>query len=249
MTLPPPADPSPSDRPRRRSRWSAAAAAGFVASLVLLAVIAVIAAIAPVRSVVGLPGGPEVRAARALVTEALRVPAGELRFESVLFDTASAPALDPARTHALAQAADSLLERARLRALAEPRIPALQGHLALAQRHYADAEVRYRRAIDLAAHTSEARLGLGVTLALRADATLDQRDARALTLMAIAQFAAVRRDAPCYPAALYDRALLNARCGRRREAEQSAREYRTIDSTSLWAQRLNRASALRPAAR
>ncbi len=234
----PPAVPPPVAEIERRLKWSAAAAVVFVAVLALLAVLAVLAAVTPIHSGVGLPDAPEVRAARALVAGALRVPSGDLRFESALFDAGPAPHLDPASAHVLAARADSMLERARMRALTEPRLPALQGHLALTQRHYDEAERQYRHAIDLAAHTSEARLGLGVALALRAEATRDQRDARALTLMAIAQFAAVRPDAPCYLAALYDRALLLARVDRAAEAARFTREYLAADSTSPWAARL-----------
>jgi hypothetical protein len=222
----------------RRIRWSSAAVVVFIASLALLAVMSVIAAVTPVHSVSGLPDGPEIRAARAQVASTVRVPADGLRFESALFDPAPAPGLHPAAVRMMAASADSLLEIARRRALGDPRIPALQGHLALARHHYAEAERRYRSAIDMAAHTSEARLGLGVALALHAEDTPDQREARALMLRSIAQFAAVREDAPCRQAALYDRALMLWRAGRRREAEAFTRDYLREDSTSVWSARL-----------
>ncbi len=238
MNSPSPAVPPPVAELERRIKWSSAAVVAFIAILALLTVLAVLSAITPVRSVVGLPDDPDVRAAHAQVAGRLGVPAGDLRFESALLDRPLARFPGPAATRALALAADSLLERARRRALTDSRIPALQGHLALAQRHYPDAERLYRHAIDLAAHTSEARLGLGVALALRAEATRDQRDARALTLMAIAQLAAVRRDAACYPAALYDRSLLLWRVDRTHEAARTTAVYLASDSTSPWAARL-----------
>jgi hypothetical protein len=247
MTTAPPVVPPPIPPPaaalERHFKWSSAAMGVFILALALLAVMAVVAAITPVHSRVGLPDDPDVRAARALVATTLAVPTGDLRFESALFEP-GASSLVPAVAAVRARAADSLLERARMRALAESRIPALQGHLALALRHYEAAERLYRHAIDLTAHTSEARLGLGVALALRAEATHDQRDARALTLRAIAQFAAVRADAPVHAVALYDRALLLARVGRTREAVACAREYFAGDSTSAWSARLREATAI-----
>jgi Flp pilus assembly protein TadD len=242
MSSPPRPIPPPVAELERRIKWSSAAVVVFVASLALLASMAVIAAVTPIHSVDGLPDDPEVRAARAQVASTVRVRADGLRFESALFDPAPAPGLHPAAVHMMAVVADSLLERARARLLTDSRIPALQGHLALAQRRYVEAERRYRGAIDLAAHTSEARLGLGVALALRAEDTRDQRDARALLLQAIAQFAAVRDDAPCRAAALYDRALLLWRVGRRREAEAFTRAYLREDSTSAWSARLREES-------
>jgi hypothetical protein len=224
----------------RRIKWSAAGVFMFVGLLSGLAVLAVLAAITPVRSVNGLPDDRAVRAARVVVAGHVRPATGDLRFASALFEGGSGPPLSPAAAWHLLDEADSLLEGARLANLAEPRIPAFQGHLALARRRYPAAERLYRHAIDLGAHTSEARLGLGLALALRSELASDQREARALLLAAIAQFAAVREDAPAYEAALYDRALLLARAGRRGEAARFAREYLARDSTSGWAERLRR---------
>jgi tetratricopeptide (TPR) repeat protein len=252
MDPPSPAVPPAVAGLERRLQWRAAGVFMFVGILAALAVLSVVAALTPVRSVAGLPRDPAVGLARDAVHGVVPVAAGDLRFESALFggapvaplDSAGRPR-DPGRLQAALARADSLLEAARLRDLPDSRIPALQGHLALARGRYEVAERLYRHAIDLAAHTSEARLGLGVALALQARHTGDARAAQALTLRAIAQFAAVRRDAPVYAAALHDRALLLARAGRPREARAHAREYLALDSTSAWAERLRAETAPR----
>lgn len=244
MSTTPPAVPVPAADLPRRMNWRLAGMLTFLGVLAALAVLAILALLAPIHSVTGLPDDPRVRAARDAVAGRVRVPTGDLRFESALLGGAPAARIGPAERAAIARA-NRLLESARLAAIADSRIPAFQGHLALALRRYPDAERLYRQAIDLSAHTSEARLGLGIVLALEAEHTRDQRDAHALELMAIAQFAAVRRDAPEHAAALYDRALLLARVGRMAEARRFAREYQAADSTSAWAERLRRETAER----
>jgi hypothetical protein len=104
-------------------------------------------------------------------------------------------------------------------------------------REAADAGITF---LDLAPSYGEARLGLGVTLALRAAAEGDDARARGLRLRAISQFAAVPKADPCYQAALYDRVLLLPGVGQADEARRWAREYLTRDSASAWAVVLRR---------
>jgi hypothetical protein len=78
-----------------------------------------------------------------------------------------------------------------------------------------------------------------VALALDAQRTGDPWLRRALTLRAIAQFAAVDPTEPEYPHALYDRALLLLEVGRGLEANDLARQYHVLDPSSEWAQRLH----------
>ena len=106
------------------------------------------------------------------------------------------------------------------------------------------AERGYRAVLYFGDHCPEAHLGLGVTLALEAQLERDLLRARALQLQAAAQFAAVsERDAP-YLAALYDRAVMLERVGRRDEARRWARAYLALDPASGWAEKLKRALAL-----
>src|SRR5436309_2792947 len=61
---------------------------------------------------------------------------------------------------------------------------------------------------------------------------------RALLLQAIGQFAAVGERDPVYEAALYNRAVLLVKVGRREEARRLARRYFARDPSSPWAGRL-----------
>src|SRR5262249_9412918 len=121
-----------------------------------------------------------------------------------------------------------------------PRVRAALGALALARHDYAPAASHYREACERAPHYGEGRLGWGVALALDAERTTDPWQRRALTLRAIAQFAAVDAADAEYAAALYDRAHLLADAGRHLEAMALARTYLGLDSTSKWADQLRR---------
>lgn len=206
----------------------------FLASLVALAAIALAVMRAPVRIVSGLPDEPEVARARALVENRLAVESGELRVVSSLLGETGAA--DPA----LATAAERILAPARARRPGDARLTAALAGLRLAAHRYAHAERLYRQALDREPHYGEARLGLGVALALRAAAEGDPERARGLRLRAISQFAAVPPGDPCAEAALYDRALLLARVGRGAEARSHAREYLALDPASAWATLLRR---------
>jgi len=117
-------------------------------------------------------------------------------------------------------------------------VRAALGALALARHDYTAAATRYREACERAPHYGEGRLGWGVALALDASRTADPWQRRALTLRAIAQFAAVDASLPEYPHALYDRARLLAEVGRATEARTMADRYLALDPSGPWAERL-----------
>jgi hypothetical protein len=184
--LPPAATPTVREI-ERRIRWRAMAVVLFLALLLGLAVVALVPMLAPPPIVSGLPADPDVTAAAALVRGRIVPATGELRsFSSLL---GAGPAVRGATPDEVAIAeAVALLARARDRNPAEPRILAGLASLDLARGRVGEAERRYREAIDLAEAFGEARLGLGVTLALGAAGAEREPQARGLLLQAIAQF-------------------------------------------------------------
>lgn len=225
----------------RRLHWRVLSIGVFVALMVLLAVVAAVSVLTPPRLVAGLPDDAEVTAARAILLTRLPMRTGALRFRSALAGEAPPGAVFGDREARLAERAALLLERARTRHRGDPRLEVALAHLDLARQRHALAERRYRAVTDRGVDSPEARLGLGVTLALQADAETDPERVRALRLEAIAQFAAVDpRDSTIEPA-LYDRTLLLARVGRQPEALRVMREYAARDSVSPWAGRLRQA--------
>jgi tetratricopeptide (TPR) repeat protein len=222
----------------RRINWRALSLLLFLAALVGLGVVAALSQVFRPRQLEGLPDDPRARAARDTLSGALTLGFDGLRFTSALTGPAGrsrpVPRADPARL----ERAERLLREVEREHPLEARASASLAHVELARRHFDRAERLYRHALDLNAHCSEARLGLGVALAERALTQPDPLQARALELRAVAQFAGVRGDAQVYPEALYDRAMLLARVGRALEAQQRAREYFAGDDTSAWAGRL-----------
>jgi tetratricopeptide (TPR) repeat protein len=87
---------------------------------------------------------------------------------------------------------------------------------------YTAAATRYRRVVDRYTNYPEARLGLGMALALSGEIERNHLAQRQKFLRAIAQFAAVKPGDTEYPEARFDRALLLERVGRREEAEALA---------------------------
>jgi len=211
-----------------------------------LLLMAVVTLFAPSSPVVGLPDDPDARAARELVRGLTPVRGGTLRFQSALlaFDSTARPivAADAWRV----SAATTLIVRAQARAPRDPRLKISMAHLDLARRLYTRAETGYRSALYFGDHCPDAHLGLGVTLALGAQAERDVVHARSLQLQAIAQFAAVRPDDEPWLAALYDRAMLLEQVGRGDEARRWAGVYLGHDPASPWAQQLRRELALAP---
>ena len=214
----------------RRLHWRVLSIGVFVALMVMLAVIAAVSVLVPPRLVAGLPDDPDVTAAIGLVHARLPMRAGTLRFCSTLAGEAPPGAVFGTDEARLAERATLLLERARTRHRGDPRLEVALAHLDLARQRHLLAERRYRAVTDRGVDTPEARLGLGVALALQADAERDPLRSRALRLEAIAQLVAVDPRDPAFGPALYDRALLLARVGRRAEALRVAREYAARDS-------------------
>ena len=204
--------------------WPRTALLGFAAMLISLTTVATVSWLSPVRILTGLPDDPDVAAARAVVGDGVVVGSGNLHFASSL-GVASSGA-EPVTELAVADRAqrcaraEARLRIAEQRFPNDARIPAALGHLALATDRMEVAERRYRRAIDLAPSYGEARLGLGMALALRAGTTINVSLARALILRAIAQFAAVPDHDPSHGLALANRVVLLRRIGRGAEADR-----------------------------
>lgn len=206
----------------------------FLLALLVLAAIAVSSLRTPPRIVTGFPGDARAANVRAALGNGLRADTGELRFQAALLDNVG----DMSTARALEAA--SSLRPALVRRPFDPRLHAALASLVLAAGRLPTAERHYRAALDLAPSYGEARLGLGVTLALRAAAEQDEPRARGLRLRAISQFAAVPEADPCYEAGLFDRALLLARVGHMDEARRWAQAYLARDPASPWANALAR---------
>ena len=227
----------------RRLRWRFAPLLLFLAMMVGLGVVAAVSLLVPRRTVAGIPGDADVHAAFARIRGEGPVGMGALRFRSELTGEAGPGFSQP--DPAAAAEAQELLARAQARSPLDARVLTARAHLHLARRMFDHAERRYRRALVLAPHYGEARLGLGVALALHAENEADPLEQRSLRLQAVAQFAAVPAGDPVRAHALYDRATLLAQLGRRAEAERWAREYLSGDSGSAWADSLAARLALR----
>jgi tetratricopeptide (TPR) repeat protein len=195
----------------------------------------------------GLPDDPAVRAAQALLKDVPPATSGPLRFRCELVGAGAEepPGARSRRELGAAEAArvamaEQWLLAARRRQPRDIRLRCAVAHLDLAAQRFERAEREYRETLDRAPRYGEARLGLGVTLALAAATGGDRSRARRLRLEAIAQLAAVEADDPSYLPALYDRALLLRQVGRREEAVLWARRYLARDPTGRWAETLVR---------
>jgi len=186
----------------------------------------------------GLPVDAALLEATGLPDASLGVLAPGLRFRAAAFGGDAAGHANDAAALARVHAAEQALAHYTRRHPGEPRVRAALGALALARHDYTAAATRYREACERAPHYGEGRLGWGVALALDASRTADPWQRRALTLRAIAQFAAVDASLPEYPHALYDRARLLAEVGRATEARTMADRYLALDPSGPWAERL-----------
>lgn len=248
----PPMHPSPSRAPRaaafeRWLRWRVLSIVVFAALMVGLAVTAGFALFAPIHPPSGLPADADVQAARALAHGAVAIPLGPLRFRCELLGAAGTADLGRPATpadDARARVAASRLAGADARR--DPRVRASLAALALATRHYDEAERHARAAIDRAPHLAEARLALGVALAMQAELTPEPLRQRGLRLQAIGQLYAVDDGSPVTREALYDRALIETEVGRPHEATAAARAYLMLDPTSPWAARMADTARGRP---
>ncbi len=247
MSALPPSLPEAVPEIERRMRWRLLPTIVFIALLVLLLVIALVALFTRPEHPSGLPDDAAVARARALVSEGVFVTVRDLRFRAAILGGEAHDEL--AVTDVPGRVARARAARTdRRRGVRDPRLDAALGTLALAQHDYRLAEREFRRSIEAAPHYGEGRLGLGVTLALRADVTPELAVARA-RLQAIAQFAAVDAGDIAYPHAVYDRAVQLAHVGRASDARRFAAEYFRLDEGGEWAKRLAGEIAGVPAAR
>lgn len=241
MTLTPPVE-----EIERRLKWPALPALLFLGLMVILLVVAAWSLWLRPDHPQGLPGDAALLAASGLPDASLGVLAPELRFRAAALGGDVAVHVNDAAALARVAAAEHVLAHWARRHPGEPRVRAALGALALARHDYADAASHYREACERSPHYGEGRLGWGMALALDAARTRDVWLRRALTLRAIAQFAAVDPAEPEYPHALYDRTHLLIEVGRESEATDLARQYLALDSASAWARQLR--SDLRPIA-
>ena len=177
----------------------------------------------PWGPVTGMPDDPELHRVAGLV-RVVPEAHGELRFQSAF----ATPAAEASSAEELAEA-ERILLAARRRHPRDPRVRAAVGCYELAAARLERAERDYRGAIDQSGGYGEARLGLGVALADRAEGAGDEEAARGLRLAAIAQFAAVAERDPAYRPALFNRTLLLLRVGREPEARRWAARYAALD--------------------
>ena len=224
----------------RRLQWRTLGLLAFLLIILTLAAMAAASLLAPPRRISGLPDDPEVRAVADALQGRLPVRAGNLRFRSALAGEAARGAAFGTAEARLADQAAAVIGRAAARRRGDARLEVALAHLDLARLRRAEAERRYRAVTDRGLDAPEARLGLGVAMALQARAEPDPLRARALRLEALAQLVAVDRDDSAHAVALYDRALLLVELGRAAEAEAVAREYLGLDPAGPWALRLRR---------
>ena len=230
----------------RRLRWPALPALVFLGLMVGLLLVAAVATWLRPEHPRGLPEDAALLAATGLPDASLGVLAPELRFRAAALGSDVASHANDAAALARVSAAERALSHWARRHPGEPRVRAAMGALELVRHDYTAAATHYREACERAPHYGEGRLGWGMALALDASRTQDVWLRRALTLRAIAQFAAVDPSEPEYPHALFNRAHLLAEVGRTNEATDLARQYLAMDATSAWAQTLR--SELRPTA-
>ena len=225
---------------QRRIAWPLFRVLGFLGLLAGLAIVALMSQIARPRLMTGLPDDPDLVAAERLVRDRTLPEHGSLRWTStVLGDGGTSGVFAPIERLRAHRAAE-YVARAQARRAWDPRVLAAAAALALVQSDYRGAERAYRSAIDRNPHFGEARLGLGVTLALHARFEPRPLRPRALMLAAIAQLAAVPEGDPAHPHALWNRAVLLREVGRADEARQAAAAYLLIDANSAWADALRR---------
>ena len=222
----------------RRLRWPALPALVFLGLMgVLLAVAGLSMWLRPDHPQ-GLPGDAALLAAARLPDPSLGVIAPELRFRAAALGGDAENHVNDAADLARVSEAERALAHWARRHPGEPRVRAALGALALVRHDYTAAAAHYREACERAPQYGEGRLGWGLALALDAARTRDPWLRRALTLRAIAQFAAVDSNDPEYPHALYNRARLLSEVGRLNEAREIARRYLALDATSPWATEL-----------
>jgi len=222
----------------RRLRWPALPTLLFLGILTMLLSLAGVSMWLRPQHPTGLPDDAALLKRTGLPDSSLGVLSADIRFRAAALGGDAADRASDAVAIARVRQAERSLAHWGRRHPGEPRVRAALGALALVRHDYASAAVHYREACERSPHYGEGRLGWGVALALDAERTTDPWQRRALTLRAIAQFAAVDASEAEYAAALYNRAHLLVDAGRRREALALARTYLALDSASRWADQL-----------
>lgn len=233
----------------RPARWRLLPTFLFTGLLATLLISAIGSLLVKPRRPQGLPDSPGAQEALLRVRDGVFVTVRDMRFRAAILGGEAHDGVAATDVPGRIERARALLETDQRRGVRDPRLDAALGTLALARHDYRRAERDFRRAIEAAPHYGEGRLGLGVTLALRADITPEHWQSRALRLQAIAQFAAVDRGDPAYPHAVYDRALQLARVGRAEDAGRFAADYFRLEQGGEWSVKLARELQSLPPAR
>ena len=233
----PPPIPIPVEELDRKLKWGFIPILVFAGWMLVLAVIAALSLMRAPRPTAGLPRDADVAEAQALVLGRFPAPETYQWRAELLGGFAPAGSLT-LETLMRAARAETLLERAVARDPLDGRLQAALASLDLARGSYGRAVHRYQRALDLAPHYPEGRLGLGVALALEAEQQTNPLERRSEQLKALGQLGAVRAGQPGEREALYDRAWIEAQVGRRAESQASAARYFAVDSTSVAAREL-----------
>ncbi|NOT35309.1 MAG: tetratricopeptide repeat protein [Candidatus Eisenbacteria bacterium] len=208
----------------------------FMALLGLLLSVGLVVALSPRERPIGLPDDPDTRAARELVHENLPIPPRGLVLETAIAGESPVAELDSLKQQRLAAAHGRLRRAARLHPR-DVRVSLALAHLELAAGRYQRAAREYRAIVARSPHYGEARLGLGVALALQAGAPMDELHARQQLMQALGQFANVTPDDPAYAAASFDRVRLLAQVGREREAREVLARALAVAPTPRWTAR------------
>lgn len=236
---------STSPNGRSSPAWSPFARVSVVLILAGLLAVALLGRSRRPEVVTGMPEDPGVTAALAVMAGSVLVWSGDLRLESSWTTDEHGPrpglplGLRPGDSGRITEAERWLLE-AQQRRPRDARVDGLLGYLEVVRHRYERGEERYRAAVEKSPGYGEARLGLGVTLALRARTEGDTRRARGLVLEAIAQLAAVTEQDPFFLPALYDRILLLQQVGRGEEARRLANRYIELEPAGAWSGSLQR---------
>lgn len=221
----------------RRMHWRALPAIAFMGIIGMLGSVAVMSQVSRPAPVTGVPDDADFRGAAQMVSGLLPQD-GRWRLESALTGDGAIGSHAEPEVAAIARAAEARLRVAATRRPWDPRVWSAVGAANLLQGEWLDAERAYREALDRNSHHAEARLGLGVALAQRAEHGAAPLRPRALELAAIAQLTAVPDDDPLAMSALWNRAMLLRRVGRTAEAEAAAKAYLLRDADSRWSRRL-----------
>src|SRR5438477_6154867 len=168
----------------RRLQWRMAPMVGFIAIVIGLAAVAVISELVPPAQVSGLPSDPDLAIAQSLAAGRVLAPSGPLRWRcELLGEGGVSGAFTPLELGRAALAA-RYVSRSRARHRWDVRVVAAAAELEVVAGAWRSAEHEFRAVLDRAPGFGEARLGLGVALALRADRAPAPFSPRALRLAA-----------------------------------------------------------------